>query len=262
MIILQNQPLAEAIVNEYPNNSIEKTILNQLITSTDTYRYDSLEQLKFELRLRKEIIKAANDLLHSQISFKIFQKSFCNPAYWQRKPDGGFALKEGVQPSDAIRDIFHNGDQYGTECATAMMIIYYKALLEVFQPDLFNRTFPDLYLMNWNGIAGPLREVGLMQSVNDFLPGDRRYFINPDVDPMKPEWQGENVIDMGDGQYYGHGIGKYNADIFIQSLNRRRKEDADESAYLMETAGKPNFKRLFQIYNHTPVSLSTTAVAR
>ncbi len=250
MIKIQNQaPGVASLLNEYPPGSVERVMINILESSEEVYLYDSLRQLKFELKLRREIINAADSLYRSKMSFKTFRDSICNPNYWVRMDDGGFALKEGVKPSDAVRDIFVNSWLYGTECATAMLIVYYKALLEVFPEDFYNKMFPDIYLMNWHRIAKELREVGFMRQAKDFLPGDRLYFANPDVDPLTPQWQGENVIDMGGGLYYGHGIGKYKADGFIKALNHHRKEDADETAYLMDLVGRPNFQHLTALYD-------------
>lgn len=250
MILINTQPLdVTAMMNEYPESSVERVILDKLSSGSQTFPYSSVNQLKFELRLRREIINAANALHQSRMSFKIFRKSTCNPDFWVRQENGGFTLKRGVKPSDGIRDIFINSSMYGTECATAMVIIYYKALLEVFPEDTFNKMFPSIYLMNWHQIDRELREIGQMPATNTFVPGDRRYFANPDVDPLTPEWQGENVIDMAGGLYYGHGIGKFPPDEFIKALNENRKEDADESAYFMNSAGRPNFKRLSNLYD-------------
>lgn len=250
MIIINNQPLEAAnILSEYPENSIERTVLDTMSASAEKYSFASLEQLKFELRLRKEIIKAAEALYESDIEFRVFRDSICNPAYWTRMNDGGFALKPGVRPSEAIRDIFVNSSLYGTECATAMLMIYYKALLEIFPPEAFDRIFSRIYLMNWHNIDGKLREVGWVHAARDFFPGDRRYFANPDVNPTTPEWQGENVIDLSNGLYYGHGIGRFPAQKFIEALNENRIAGADDSAYLMESAGRPDFKRLSDLYD-------------
>lgn len=250
MIVVDNKPLDTAsIIGEYASNSVERTVLNKLSASDKSYTYDSLEVLKFELRMRKEIVKAANELNKSNLSFEIFRESRCNPDFWRRRDDGGFELRSGVRPSAAIRDIFINSEEYGTECATAMQIIYYKALLEIFPEEAFNRLFDDIYLMNWHNLSRALRRTGTMHREKDYLPGDRRYFANPDVDPSTPEWQGENVIDMGDRLYYGHGVGKHRAEVFIDALNQSRREDADREAYLLDSAGRPDFSYLWELYD-------------
>lgn len=248
MILISNNPVdINTISNGYPTNSTEKAVIDILSASEEKYEYDSLDQLKFELNLRKEIVNAAKELNNSGMSFAVFRKSTCNPAFWDRTDEGGFVLKEGVKPSDAIRDIYKNGYQYATECATAMIIVYYKALLAVLPEETFNNTFTKIHLMNWHYIDNRLKEVGLMKKAKDYLPGDRRYFANPDVDPITPEWQGENTIDLGGGRYYGHGIGIHNADTIISALNQNRKEGAEKSAYLMDSAGRPNFKSLAKL---------------
>lgn len=248
IIISGNQVGVEEFAAHYAADTIERKILSLLAASSEKYRYDSEAQLKFELRLRKAIIDAAYALNRSSLDFEIFRKSRCNSDFWDRKNNGGFVLKSGVKPSDAIRDIFVNGSKYGTECATAMMIVYYKALLDVYGDTLFNKTFPSIELMNWHNIHRLLREVGQMKKTKDSIPGDRRYFSNPDVDPVTPQWQGENVIDLDGKRYYGHGIGITDADTIIRALNRHRSEGADESAYLNDTVGRPNFIRLANIY--------------
>jgi protein-glutamine gamma-glutamyltransferase len=253
MILVNNQPLdSAALLNEYPEGGIERSILKTLSESGEKYSYDSQDQLKFELRMRKEIVDAANALNASRLSFEIFRKTRCNQEYWRRREDGGFELRSGVRASDAVRDIFRNSGRYGTECATAMVIIYLKALLEIFPEDVYNRMFADVTLMNWNDIPSPLRGIGVMHHRSDYLPGDRQYFANPDVDPKTPEWQGENVIVMGDGTFYGHGIGKHHDQTIIRALNQNRREDADREAYLMDSAARPNFKRLFEQYQRAP----------
>lgn len=250
MIIISDKPAdVNAIIKEYPIRSVERDIVNKLSVSNTKYYYDSLEQLKFELRLRKEIIEASKQLFRSGMSFKVFRKSTCNPKYWIRTTEGGFILKNNVKASDAIKDIFVNGSQYGTECATAMVIVYYKAILNIFPKQLFNEVFAQIHLMNWHNIDSLLEEVGYMKKTTDYLPGDRRYFINPDVDPLTAYMQGENVIDLNQGMYYGHGIGIQNANRMIRTLNRYRKKDATVSAYLLDEVARPNFKNLSDIYH-------------
>nr|WP_319487287.1 protein-glutamine gamma-glutamyltransferase [uncultured Caproiciproducens sp.] len=253
MIVIAGNTVQPQSVGEYAPGSVERSILDTLASSGTKYVFDSMEQLKFELTLRKEIIEASRQLYKSGMDFEIFRETRCNPDYWKRTQEGGFLLKNGVKPAQAIQDIFSNGSKYGTECATAMMIVYYKALLNIYGEHLFNTTFPKIELMNWHHIDRLLQEVGYMSKRDDYLPGDRRYFANPDVDPLTPQWQGENVIDLGGDKYYGHGLGIHNAETIIRELNQNRSEDADESAHLLDSAGRPNFKRLADIY-HRPTA--------
>lgn len=250
MIYINDKPAdTAALIKDYPENSVERAVINTLSSSGKKYAYGSLNELKFELRLRKEIVRAAHELNKSGLSFEVFRESKCNPDYWKRHNDGGFELKPDVKASDAILDIYKNGSKYGTECATAMQIVYYKALLSVFPEDAFNKMFKGIYLMNWHRVSEELHDIGIMHRENDYLPGDRRYFANPDVNPETPEWQGENVIDMGNGLYYGHGIGMHKADAIIDALNRNRRNGAQKEAYLMDLAARPDFKRLSALYD-------------
>ena len=249
MIIINGKKAdIKSILSQYPADSVQRDIINILSESQTEYKFDTVDQLKFELMLRNEIIKAANELYQSNLQFSVFRKSKCNPEFWDRQSNGGFLLKSGVKPSDAIQDIFDNSSLYATECATAIVIIYYKALLNIFPKSLFDKLFPRIFLMNWHHIDSLLAEIGIMKKRDDYLPGDRRYIRNLDVDPLTPEWQGENVIDMGHKLFYGHGIGKHDAETIIYKLNKHRKEDATRSAFLDDLAGRPNFKSLAGIY--------------
>jgi protein-glutamine gamma-glutamyltransferase len=245
------------LANEYPENSVQRKVLDTMISSTNTYEFESVDELKFELQLRKEIVDSSIALNRSGMDFKVFKESRCNPEFWERTESGGFKLKEDVKPSDGMNDIFTNGREYGTECATAMTIVYYKSLLNVFGEELFNNTFKTIYLMDWDVRDPLLREVRMMQPIKDVLLGDRQYFSNPDVNPETPEWQGENVIVLDKDKYYGHGIGITNGERIIKALNSNRKEDATQSAYLMGTAGRPNFKKLYNAYMSRELAPST-----
>lgn len=233
----------ESIASVYPINSIQRKSIEILNSSSLVYEYSSLEQLKFEMDMRVGIIKASRDLLKSRMEFRVFRESICNESFWIRTGDGGFEIRPDVKPSDGIRDIYTNGTKYGTECATAIVIIYYKALVDIYPEEFFNSMFPRIKLMDWQYD----RDLGVnyYRNVKDYLPGDCRYFKNPDVDPKTPQWQGENAIDLGNGTYYGHGIGIRNAESIIKVLNTRRKEGATVEAELLDSATRPDFKYLF-----------------
>lgn len=235
------------VINIYPSNSMARKIIHKLSSSNEVYEYDSLDQLKFDVNLRVNIVNAARELDESMVAFRTFRKSKCNPAYWNRTDEGGFLLKERVMPSDGIRDIFINSSKYGTECATAMVIVYYKALLNILPENFFNEMFPEIQLLNWHYISKnlPIQEY---TDGTDFFPGDCRYFKNPDVNPLTPEWQGENAIDLGDGTYYGHGIGIETGYGIIKALNKNRKSGATEEAFLLDSVKRLDSEKLADRY--------------
>lgn len=222
---------------------MERNIVERMAASTTLYTYPSVEQLRFELKLRSQIVAAAKALEQSGVEFEGFSTSRCNPRYWVRTEEGGCRLKEGVQPAVAIRDIFINGGAYGFECATAIVVIYYKAVLESIGEQNFNRLFSPLLL--FDGTYD--EDLGLVwKEKKQYLPGDVRYFKNPDYNPETPEWQGENAVLLEDGRYFGHGIGIKKAEGIIASLNKERKPGATRSAYLLDGAAEPDFAALSQ----------------
>ncbi len=248
IVISSNFVNAETFINKYKPSNIEIDIITKMDISKDSYGYDSLDEFKFELTLRKNIVIASIKLNNSYMSFRTFRQSICNPDYWNRTAEGGFLLKTGVAPSAAIYDISINSSKYGTECATAMIIVYYQALLNTFPEKLFNELFTKIHLMNWHYIHNNLKDAGYLKKRSDYLPGDRRYIANPHVSPVNPQWQGENIIDLSNERYYGHGMGIGTVDEIITELNKLRKEDATISAYLLDSAARLDFKNLSHIY--------------
>ena len=153
MILISNNIIkSNNFIDEYNPDSIQRDIFNKIDTSTQHYEYNSLNQLQFELKLRENIIIAAKKLNDGDMSFKTFDKSTCNLDYWDRTKQGGFILKSGVKPSAAINDISVNSSKYGTDCSTAIIIIYYQALLSIFKDKIFNELFPEIQLMNYHYI--------------------------------------------------------------------------------------------------------------
>lgn len=235
------------IKGQYMTDYIESKIINLLLSSDEVNNFDSMNQLVFEVTLRRSIINAAVELDKSELSFG--KKAKCNPNYWELIEIGGlggFLLKNGVKPSDAIRDIYIHSSEYVTECANAMLIVYYKALVDILPEEFFNELFANLILIDWEAD----KDLGIHDTQEPviYLPGDCRYFKNPDVDPNHEEWQGENTIDLGDGTFYGLGIGIASAKKIIGILNSYRKSGSQVSAYLMTFARRPDFKSLSNKY--------------
>jgi protein-glutamine gamma-glutamyltransferase len=231
----------------YLQDKLKTSVVKKMATSHIHYAYKNLEELKFELSMRINIVNSSKALFNSDFSFRTFRKSKCNEKFWKRTNDGGFLLKNHILPSDALNDIFSNGFEYGTECATAIIIIYYKALLEVFGSDDFNNIFTSIHLMNWHYLN---KQIGIASYIiqGPSLPGDCVYFKNPDVNPLTPEWQGENAIDLDNDTYYGHGLGIKTAEEMIVALNDNRKNNSTESAFLTNSVTRPSFKQLSKIF--------------
>ncbi|MGM7684877.1 protein-glutamine gamma-glutamyltransferase [Cytobacillus sp. Hm23] len=221
--------------------SSQQEIINKMAYYPERYVYDNIKQFHFEIYVRTKTVEAAKDLLYSGAKFATFANSKCNEEYWHLTDMGAFDLKEGIKSSTGIRDIFINGKKYAFECATAMVIIFYKALLESIEENDFNRLFANLTLYDWHYD----KDLGLITKAgNDFLPGDCIYFNNPDYNPATPEWQGENAIVLEDDLYFGHGIGIKTAEEMIEALNKRRRIGSLESAYLLSQTSRPNYKAL------------------
>ncbi|GEB76023.1 hypothetical protein [Sporolactobacillus inulinus] len=250
MIIAANEQLLSEDFSSYSSiGRFAATIYRAMADSHEWFAFPTKAELNFEIKLRNETIEASYALLESGASFATFYYSECNDYYWTLTGDGGFELKPGVPATQAVNDIFVNGEAYAFECATAMMIIFYKALINTIPNERFNEVFQHLYLWDWqNHPFFPLRNV---PGVGAGIPGDVRYFKNPDVSPQTPQWQGENVVDLADDRYYGHGIGILAANQIITELNKFRRPGAMTSAFLMRNATRPNYLSLSALSDGT-----------
>ncbi|WFR61608.1 protein-glutamine gamma-glutamyltransferase [Paenibacillus amylolyticus] len=236
MIIVANQP---ALLNRSEWSDFEWYWLQQLQNRPTRYVYQSMDHLRFEWDLRESLVDAAEGLDRSGVSFASFEKSRCNPAYWNRNAEGGFELKPNVTPAEGIRDIWRNGHLYAFECATATVIVLYGGVLGSIREDAFNSLFRNLLLFDWH-YDSDLRLTEKNGS-ETALPGDVLYFKNPDVSPETPEWQGENTIMLRENWYYGHGIGIARGEDIIRTLNQFRVPGSRVSAYLMDMVIYPDF---------------------
>lgn len=231
---------------EWGLNAVQREVVRKMAESQEVFEYPSADLLQFELKMRDHLVRSALALNESGMAFSTFENSRCNEVYWNRTELGGFRLRQGVLPSQGIINIFQEGRKYATECATAMVIILYHAVLRSIRPADFERMFADILLYDWRYD----QDLDLRTTrTNTFLPGDILYFANPDYNPEKPQWQGENVVDLGRGLYYGHGAGIRTAESLIDFLNEERRFGAMRSAYLVHQATRPGFAYLFPYNN-------------
>jgi protein-glutamine gamma-glutamyltransferase len=194
-------------------------------------------------------------MVQGKSEFASFSKSRANPYYWIREENGGFRQRPGVLASDGIRDIFINSQLYAYECATAIIILMYKAVLDTIGDHAFNRNFKNLLLYAWN-YDEDLKII--TRPEGEIFQGDVLYFKNPQVNPATPEWQGENVVVLADHLFFGHGMGIKDERGIIDGLNSNRAPFAFKSAYMLRQVTQPDFKYIYQLRNNYPDGIEAT----
>jgi protein-glutamine gamma-glutamyltransferase len=222
-------------------SELEQSLYHKKQTSPIENRYDSVHHLLFELHMRSHIIESSKGLCECGIHFADFKNSQCNKVYWQLTNNGRFQLNSDVDPKDAVRDIFINGDMYAFECSMAVIIVLYKALLDSVGPELFDVLFPDLLLFDHHSNSN--LHLIVRNNIEGAMEGDVLYFENPEFDPLLPWWKGENAIMIGENLYFGHGhgLGIATAEEIISVLNKSRKPGSTKSTFLTDRFVHPDF---------------------
>jgi protein-glutamine gamma-glutamyltransferase len=255
MIIVNQKALGTHEYHHWMSSREKLNIIELMGQYSQVYEYQTIDQLDFELEMRVRILKAAVLLDKSGAEFTWLRNSKCNEKYWRRTPNGAFILKTNVSPHTGIADIFVNGPKYAFECATAIVIIFYKAVLDSVDKNVFDQLFSGLYLYDWQHD----QDLDLpVHDGRDFLPGDCVYFKNPEYNPKTPQWRGENSIVMGKNLYYGHGIGMRTSQFIIDYLNKKRQEHSHQSAFLTTEITRLNFRYLSQFTFKAPRDPSYT----
>ncbi|MFH1809672.1 MAG: hypothetical protein ABIJ09_13075 [Pseudomonadota bacterium] len=173
---------------------------------------DGTEDLVF----RKHVVDAAYALAAGGASFSGHHSTDkVNKTLWTMGYGGKMAVRKFMpdgsigKPSAALRDIFENGQQYGFECATAMMVIYHKAILDHIGDAAFDKLFSEprmLAFFRWDIEDSDFKDVKrLTMKPMPLVPGSHYYYKNPDASDANSAFGGENVIYLGDGKYYAHG---------------------------------------------------------
>ena len=153
-----------------------------------------------------------------------------NQELWWMGYGGKMGVRQNVRPSDAINDVFAHGEKYACECATGTLLILYKGILDAIGPKDFDVAFAKTRLFRWEIKADAFKAAEREGNLPGFWPGDHTYFKNPEFDPALPQWQGENVIYLGQGMFFGHGVGTKTGPEIIDALNNIRKPGATQEA--------------------------------
>ncbi|WP_243014328.1 protein-glutamine gamma-glutamyltransferase, partial [Brevibacillus borstelensis] len=189
MISIAGMPVdPAALASEWRLNSVQRETVDRMARAGEVFDYPNAELLRYELRLRNQIVVSSLQLFRSGLAFATFEETRCNERFWVRTDYGGCMLRPEVPPSIAIEDIFRNGHAYAFECATAMVIILYHAVLQTIRRADFDQLFRGILLYDWR-YDQDLRLT--TEQTRTFLPGDILYFENPEYRLDEPEWQGE-----------------------------------------------------------------------
>ena len=231
----------DAVLRDKPNGKLPGHV-----DAGDTFEYvkdgrrvkTTLGKTRFEqARMNAHVVKAAREMAASGADFSgRSADDRANKDLWWMGYGGKLGVRQNVKSSDAIKDVFENGDKYAFECATGNLLVYYKAILDRIGPEDFDREFPKLRLFRWDIKDDDLLAAEKTGKFKDHWPGDHNYFSNPDFAPEHSAWQGENTIYLGGGEYFGHGIGIESGDSILSTLNSLRKEGARKKAYLNPSA--------------------------
>lgn len=204
--------------------------------------------LKEDIVFRERVVKAAHALAAGGAQFSASHDADkVNSALWTMGYGGKIQVRKFLpndqigKPSVALRDIFENGKAYGFECATAMMVIYYKAILDHIGDEKFDELFSKprmLSFFRWSIEDDDYTKVKNLVEDDKIIkqapkPGAHYYFVNPDASEANSAFGGENVLYLGDGLYYAHGIvgdsGSYivTEDEILATLSALRKPGSD-----------------------------------
>ncbi len=190
------------------------------------------------------MIGAAEEMDRAGHDFALIKDHTFNAKYWKPTGGGTFALQAGVKPSTAFDDIFNNPGAYKFECATALVITQYKAMRELLGPQDFDRVASKLKIGPWQSESTLDRSITITGSTSEataakkasLKAGDYGYFQNWDVsdDGREAGWQGENVIYLGDGKFYGHPFGVASEQTIVDHLNTQRTPGSTRSASFLD----------------------------
>ena len=191
------------------------------------------------------MVGAAEEMDRAAHHFALIKDQTFNATYWTPQGNGTFALRPGVRPSVAVDDLFAHPDAYRFECATALVITQYKAMRDLLGARDFDRVAQKLRIGPWQSestldehtrIWGHDDVEATAEKKATLRAGDYGYFKNWDVSPegAAEGWQGENVVYLGDGRFYGHPFGIADEQTIVDHLNRQRTPGSSKSASFLD----------------------------
>jgi protein-glutamine gamma-glutamyltransferase len=205
-------------------------VVAQAIFQAKKFEFESNDSWKAELQARAAIIQAIADLNRTPARFASANTWSLPVDSWtpvkivgSGKVQGAFIPKKDVSAAQAIQAIFGAEKPCLLDCSSAIMIAFYRGLLQAVGEDTFNRRKDPLVIcptgvekvtLTQGDISVPFyaKEVEsvTLTSVADLIPGDWVYFLNfPTYETSHAKtaaWAGEHMIYAGNERYVGFGI--------------------------------------------------------
>ncbi len=187
-------------------------------------------------RYEKSVQDVAQKVATQGLGFGSPNSPKLNDALWEKDATKGvrYQLKDGVKPSDAVKDFMANSKKYEVDCAGAQKLVQYSAMMD----SMGEKNF-DSWVKQNGGMALPYqgapdgaleKNVALMREAPGFdpktrppeakigeatwqtknmQPGDNVYFEFKGAPPelRRNGYGGENAIYLGDGKYFAHPAG-------------------------------------------------------
>jgi len=214
-------------VNNYGNAMVEfiKDMHNN--GNPPEYKFDSYEQMGYEVKVRHNAIKGMEEVHKGCCSYATGGGTgYLDSAYWDKVGFYQFTVKSPLPPgkeaSDAIEAIFKSGAGTELECNSIMVAIQYRAMLKALGESEFNSKFPagsgiiiSPHHVPPAGVAlHPIWQKNLYEHITisgaaDLMPGDWVYFKNISDYILKHPgglWTGEHAMYMGRGKFRGFGV--------------------------------------------------------
>lgn len=201
------------------------------------------------VRVGAAVVSACLEMHQAHHEFAIAPRQKFSSEFWRR--DGQlshfatFHLKPGAKASAAMNDVFLHPDGYRFECATALVLVYYRAIQKLIGDSDFDRIMGDLKIGPWEFEAD--LERFLVRSGRGDQPatearsreltfGEYTYTKNWAVSwwGWAKGCQGQNQIRLDEDLYYAHSYELVGQGDIVARENGARVWGAKTSASMTD----------------------------
>ncbi len=191
------------IVGEHagPQN-LESEIVYEMMRANRIFQIKDADvtQLKLHVNARSRTVQATTQAKFHFGRTSDFEQDEGRPAYNIKYWKNPYQVKKGVKPSTAISDIFNNHDSYCMGCAVGKLTVQLYGIHQAIGSEEFDklsgyRPFDRKYT----------RKLLRIRQDTIWVPGDGGYVKNA-IQGVQGLNSGENIIYVGGGKYWGHGM--------------------------------------------------------